>query len=138
MESVIKLLLEELHDLTVGDLKDIRNILSCFPSNSPYLSISFRLLGMKANRQDTILLLVQTYSQHAVDQIEKLFNEMNRPDLVFSLTESEMIKKSTIKTSYQTFLYSTFTHILFFLLLFSEKHFYKKRSSALIQKVSNK
>ncbi|KAM4735725.1 uncharacterized protein FYW61_006147 isoform 2-T2 [Anableps anableps] len=105
MESVIKMLLEELHDLTFWDLEDIRNILSWYPCNSPSLSIYLKLLGMKADLQDTMLLLVQTYSEHPVDKIEELLHKMGRDDLVFALTESK-----------------------------EKKHFVGKRSSTLIQK----
>ncbi|KAM4735726.1 uncharacterized protein FYW61_006147 isoform 3-T3 [Anableps anableps] len=107
MESVIKMLLEELHDLTFWDLEDIRNILSWYPCNSPSLSIYLKLLGMKADLQDTMLLLVQTYSEHPVDKIEELLHKMGRDDLVFALTESK-----------------------------EKKHFVGKRSSTLIQKVA--
>ncbi|XP_035991416.1 uncharacterized protein LOC118562707 isoform X1 [Fundulus heteroclitus] len=86
-ESVIKLLLEQLADLTFRDVKAIQNILSWDQWNGPYLSPSWRLLGMKAGLRETVLLMVQTYSHNPVDKIEELFAKMERPDLVFSLTE---------------------------------------------------
>ncbi|XP_035991414.1 uncharacterized protein LOC105923587 isoform X3 [Fundulus heteroclitus] len=106
-ESVVKLLLEQLADLTFRDVKAIQNILSWDQCNGPYLSISWRLLGMKAGLQETVLLMVQTYSHNPVDKIEELFAKMERPDLVFSLTE-----------------------------YVEKKCFERKRSSALIQKVA--
>ncbi|MEQ2212297.1 hypothetical protein XENOCAPTIV_028893, partial [Xenoophorus captivus] len=108
MESVIKLLLDMLDPLTLRDLKNIQNILSWDQCNSPYLSVSCRLLGMKADLQDTVVLMVQTYSSHPVDIMEEVFKRMKRPDLEFAVT------KTTEK-----------------------KLFEGKRSSALIRKVSN-
>ncbi|KAM4568154.1 uncharacterized protein V3H82_012397 [Fundulus diaphanus] len=106
-ESVIKLLLEQLADLTFRDVKAIRNMISWDQWNGPYLSPSWRLLGMKAGLQETVLLMVQTYSHNPVDKIEELFAKMERADLVFSLTE-----------------------------YVEKKCFERKRSSALIQKVA--
>ncbi|XP_015245453.1 PREDICTED: uncharacterized protein LOC107094396 isoform X1 [Cyprinodon variegatus] len=107
MESVIKRLLEQLDGLTVRDLKDIQKILSWARCNSPYLCVSSRLLGMEADLQDTVFLMVQTYSHHPVDKMVKLFQSMNREDLVFNLIQS------------------------------TEKKLYeRKRSSSVIQKVA--
>ncbi|KAK5614058.1 hypothetical protein CRENBAI_011776 [Crenichthys baileyi] len=107
MESVIKLLLDKLDALTLRDLKDIQNILSWDQCNGPYLSVSCRLLGMKANLQDTVVLMVQTYTSHLVDILEEVFKRMKRVDLEFAVT------KTTEK-----------------------KLFESKRSSALIKKVA--
>ncbi|MEQ2257027.1 hypothetical protein ILYODFUR_030215 [Ilyodon furcidens] len=107
MESVIKLLLDMLDPLTLRDLKDIQNILSWDQCNSPYLSVSCWLLGMKADLQDTVVLMVQTYTSHPVDIMVEVFKRMKRADLEFAVT------KTTEK-----------------------KPFESKRTSALIRKVA--
>ncbi|XP_008428887.1 uncharacterized protein LOC103477511 isoform X2 [Poecilia reticulata] len=107
VESVIKLLLEELEDVTVQDVTDIRNALSWDSFHCPYLSLCWRLLGMNADLQETVLLLVQTFSQRPVDKMEELLSRMQRPDLVFALIRST-----------------------------EKKHVVGKRKSALMQKVA--
>ncbi|XP_014880256.1 uncharacterized protein LOC106941677 isoform X3 [Poecilia latipinna] len=107
MESVIKKLLEVLEDLTIQDVTDIRNALSWDSSVCPYLSLYWRLQGMNADLQETVLLLVQTFSQRPVDKMEELLSRMQRPDLEFALITST-----------------------------GKKHVVGKRKSALMQKVA--
>uniref|UniRef100_A0A0S7EHA5 PPUP9740 n=1 Tax=Poeciliopsis prolifica TaxID=188132 RepID=A0A0S7EHA5_9TELE len=95
MESVIKMLLEEFDDLTLQDVKDIRNTLSWDLDDCPYLSIYWRLLAMNADLQETVLLLVQTFSQRPVDKMQELLSRMRRPDLEFALIKSTE-KKSVV------------------------------------------
>ncbi|XP_071325374.1 uncharacterized protein [Trachinotus anak] len=88
MMSVIELLLEKLADLSIGELRGFNQVLlSQIRFDRHNSDIPWNLL-MMVDLQDTVLLMVQTYSQESVEKTKKVLKEMNRTDLVQRLTDS--------------------------------------------------
>ncbi|XP_044215680.1 uncharacterized protein LOC122987727 isoform X2 [Thunnus albacares] len=88
MTSVIELLLETLADLSDGELKNFKKLLlSQSYLYKPYLENPWRLL-MMADMQDTVFIMVQTFSQQSVKKTEDVLIKMKRRDLVQRLSDS--------------------------------------------------
>ncbi|XP_067456262.1 uncharacterized protein [Thunnus thynnus] len=111
MTSVIELLLETLADLSDGELKNFKKLLlSQSYLYKPYIENPWRLL-MMADMQDTVFIMVQTFSQQSVKKTEDVLIKMKRRDLVQRLSDSSSGPK--------------------------KKHSVDEHLSALIHKVSN-
>ena len=109
MTSVVELLFETLADLSDDELYDFKKVLwsqSHLPSEIP------SELLMMADMQDTVFIMVQTFSQQSVEATMDVLNKMNRTDLVQRLSDSSSGPKSkTIKTNMFFICYKLFFFI---------------------------
>ncbi|CAI5661638.1 unnamed protein product [Oreochromis niloticus] len=83
MESLIKLLLETLADLSDSEVKDFIKIL-----RRKRGSLVPRSLLFMSDVQDVVFLMVRTFGQQSVKKIMKILKEMERTDLAQRLTDS--------------------------------------------------
>ncbi|XP_067456888.1 A-kinase anchor protein 9-like [Thunnus thynnus] len=82
MTSVIELLLETLADLS--NRKSFKKLLqSRIHLSKPYLEML-----MRADMQDTVFIMVQTFGQQSVKKTKDILIQMNRRDLVQRLSDS--------------------------------------------------
>eukprot|EP00064_Thunnus_orientalis_P026185 superscaffoldBa00015684_g26672 len=86
MTSVIELLLETLADLSDWELEYFKQVIQSHFYN-PYLEILW-MLPMKADMQDTVFSVVQTFGQSSFEKIKDILIKMNRRDLVQRLSDS--------------------------------------------------
>ncbi|XP_051261728.1 uncharacterized protein LOC127366633 isoform X4 [Dicentrarchus labrax] len=96
MASVIELLLETLKDLTYGEVKEFKLVLSHVRfqlfrlgkwSLLETTGYSLRLLETMG-LQDTVFLLVQTFGQRSVEKTKEVLKKMNMTDLDQRLSDS--------------------------------------------------
>ncbi|XP_067456885.1 golgin subfamily A member 4-like isoform X3 [Thunnus thynnus] len=84
MTSVIELLLETLADLSDRELEVFKKLLqSRIHLRKPYLEML-----MRADMQDTVFIMVQTFGQQSVKKTKDILIKMNRRDLVQRLSDS--------------------------------------------------
>ncbi|XP_042280635.1 uncharacterized protein LOC121906043 isoform X1 [Thunnus maccoyii] len=88
MTSVIELLLETLAGLSDGELEDFKKVIwSQSYHYKPCLEIPW-MKPMKADMQDTVFIMVQTFGQQFVKKTKDILFQMNRRDLVKRLSDS--------------------------------------------------
>ncbi|XP_018555614.1 uncharacterized protein LOC108899589 isoform X1 [Lates calcarifer] len=88
LASVIELLVETLSDLSNRELKDFKQVLlSQIDCYKRYSDVTWRMLRM-TDLQDTVFLIVQTYSQQSVEKTKEVLKRMRRNDLVQRLSDS--------------------------------------------------
>ena len=107
MESVIELLLKALTDFTKAELKmfksNLRPVYDLGHSSVKSMQQKAKCIPFdqldKADKQDTVYLMVQYCGQQSVEMTKEIFNMMERTDLVQRLSDSRSRPKSkTIKT----------------------------------------
>ncbi|GLD53087.1 uncharacterized protein AKAME5_000587800 [Lates japonicus] len=88
LASVIELLVETLSDLSDREIKDFKQVLlSQIDRYKRYSDVTWRMLRM-TDLQETVFLIVQTYSQQSVEKTKKVLKRMRRTDLVQRLSDS--------------------------------------------------
>lgn len=95
MATVTELLLETLDDLGDEELKTFKWFLQQAEILEEFPSISKSRLE-KANRLDTLDLIVQTYSEQSTEVIRKVLKKINRNDLVQTLSNMSSGPKSKL------------------------------------------
>ncbi|CAB1417951.1 unnamed protein product [Pleuronectes platessa] len=86
MVTVVKLLLETLEMLTNEDFEAFRWHLQLLEIYSDFTQIPWYKL-QKADRMETVTLMVQTYSHHAVELAKMVLGKMNMNELVKKLSD---------------------------------------------------
>eukprot|EP00064_Thunnus_orientalis_P026330 superscaffoldBa00016366_g26830 len=88
MTFVIELLLETLAGLSDGELEDFKKVIwsQSYPYK-PCLEIPW-MKPMKADMQDTVFIMVQTFGQQSVKKTKDILFHIKRRDLVQRLSDS--------------------------------------------------
>ena len=87
MAAVEEMLLETLNDLSYQELKKFKQVLDLTVSQKYLPSISM-MLSDTADNTDVVDLMLQIYGQQSVEEMKKVFKQMNRSDLVQRLSDT--------------------------------------------------
>ena len=87
MAAVKEMLLETLNDLSYQELKIFKQVLDLTVSQKYLPSISM-MLSDTADNTDVVDLMLQIYGQQSVEEMKKVFKQMNRSDLVQRLSDT--------------------------------------------------